>query len=440
MPTKYLLILALSLVATARAQDNEFSLRQVISATPTQTGTIMLLVSTKGDAPSSIIGQNNWTVQMTEGGGQKRSITAKADTAEFDRFDPKTKRGTNVVTLKVADTKFTGLILDGASWNVLFSDGKYLLTASPAKKAESGLKAAKARDDADLYGALSFLTGVGTSPIWMVDVKAGYADSIQHFLHPKSGLNTKHKALNDISTGIFADVQTNTDTKTPTDRTEIDPDSIRTFWKFFSTRRIGHRLYSMYWELQPAAGEFNRSNPSSNFVGGGKLQFVTLPFDKLPMDFNPQIGMEIGENLNSPSVLFKRKVDLSGYDSIRRLVGGADADFYVFRRKIKDPDDPYLVTISGSYVARVLFAPEPFTVSTLVPDSTGKPSRQKVVSMRENTRHNVRADINWNVTKVLGIQLGYKYGSLPPLFELINHQVTIGFVFKAKYLKTHAVQ
>jgi hypothetical protein len=76
----------------------------------------------------------------------------------------------------------------------------------------------------------------------------------------------------------------------------------------------------------------------------------------------------------------------------------------------------------------------------VVDSTTGKPARQKVVSMRQNTRHNVSADINWNATKLLGLQLGYKFGSLPPLFEFVDHQVTIGLVFKAKFAKWHSVQ
>jgi hypothetical protein len=435
-------IIIIALFSTARSQDSDFGLRQVLDPPPVENGTVVIRVSTKGDAPSSITVPINWTVQLTEGAGQKRSITVTPAAVEFDRFDPKTKRGTNIATLTIPAARFGDLAIDGASWTVLFSDGKYLLAASQADSAPKGLKAAKDRDDADLYGSFSFLTGVGTSPIWVIDAKGGGALTLQHLLHPKtSPKDAIHKSWNRIRTGLFADVQVNTDTKAPVDRTQIDPNSIRAFWKVFGTHRIGHRLYSMYWEVQPAGGEFNHSNPSSNFVGGGKVQFVTLPFDNAPLDFNPQFGIEIGKNLNKPSVLFDHPVDLSHYDAIRRFVTGADADLYKFRKQIKDPDDPYLVTVSGSYVARILFSPEPFTVSTLVVDSTtGKPARQKVVSMRQNTRHNVSADINWNATKLLGLQLGYKFGSLPPLFEFVDHQVTIGLVFKAKFAKWHSVQ
>ena len=387
---------------------------------------------------------------MVEGGGQKRSILVKPDNdIEFNRFNPQTNPGgDNVATIRIPVARFNGLTITSASWKVLYIDQSHLLTASQADAAKVGLGAAKARTDADLYGSFSFLTGVGTSPIWMIDMKAGYGDTLQHLFHPhstSSGCQQSCK-LESIHTGLLIDLQTNTDTKAPVDRTEIDPDSIRAFWKFFGTSKVGQNLYSLYWELQPAAGEFDRSNPSSNFIGGGKLKLDIVPplsreqTKKIGMDFDPQIALEIGRNLNKPSVLFKRPVDLSSYDTIRRLVPGADADFYFFRMETKDPGDPYLLTLSGSWAARIPFSPEPFTVSELVLNpATGTSTRQKVVRMRENTRHNVRVDLNWNATKLLAFQIGYRYGSLPPLFQLVNHQVTIGLVFKAKFLNSHSV-
>jgi hypothetical protein len=368
---------------------------------------------------------------MAEASGQKRSMSAHPDEAKFDRFDPATKRGTDIVTLRVPVERFNGLTLEGASWNVLFSDGRYLLTASQADQ-QSGLAAAKSRDDADLYGAFSFLTGVGTHPIWMVDVKGGYSERTD-----KLPLFRNLFPLPTMRTGVFADVQINTDTNAPADRTTIDPDSIRAFWKIFGNNRIGHRFYSLAWEIQPAGGEFNRSNPSSNFIAGGKVQMITLPFGDLPIDLNPIVGFETGKNLNKPSTLFNNPVNLSKYDGIARLLAGADADYYIFRRPIKDASDPYLFSFSGSWVARVPFLPEPFTRSTLVTDSTGKTSRQNLVAVRANTRHNVTAEFNWNATKLLGFQVGYKYGSLPPLFEFVDHQITVGLVFKAKFTKFH---
>ena len=436
MRTRILLILISYFGLSVFGQDAEFGLLQVLKKTQVVGGDVFVRVSTKGTVPPSINDTNDWFLQMTEDGENGRSITVHPDEATLEA-------ATHIVTLKIGAAKLRGLIIPKASWSAAFIDDSHMLNASEPESVASGLKAAKNRDEADLYGNFSFLSGVGTSPIWVIDVKAGYADTLQRLLRPHTP-GQQPGRLQSIKTGIFADIQTNTDTKPPVDRTEIDPDSIRAFWKFFETKRIGHRIFSMYWEVQPAGGEFNRSNPSSNFVAEGKLRFDIVPFNtgrkRVGTDFDPQIGMELGKNLNKPSTLFGQPVNLNNYDAIRRLVSGADADLYVYRKKIKDSDDPYLVTISGSWAARIPFSPEPFTVSELVPDpTTGQPKRQKVVTMRGNTRHNVRVDLNWNVTKLLGFQIGYRYGSLPPLFEFVNHQVTIGLVFKAKYGKNHSI-
>jgi len=420
--------------ATAFCQSKEFSLRRIVTAS-IEGDKVVLEVSTKGPVPSTVNDPKNWKIQATESGGDKRSLTIHSDEASCDCYDRTTNPGgTNVVTVKAPKDKFQPLTLDGASWNVEFSDGKYLLTASQPESS-AGLKAAKGRDDADLYGAFSFLTGVGTSPIYTIDVKGGYSWETGKIPVLKSIITSPTGR-----TGFFVDVQTNTDTKAPVDRTEVDPDSIRAFWKIFGVTGFGaHKPYSLAWEIQPAGGEFSRSNPSSNFIGGGKGQLVIVPFSNIPFDFNPLLGTELGTNLNKPSTLFDQPVNLSNYDAIVRLLAGADSNFYIFRKPISDPDDPYRFSFSASYIARVPFAPEPFTRSEIVTDSTGKSSRQKVVQMRGNTRHYVTTTFNWNATKLLGLQLGYKYGSLPPLFELVDHQVTIGFVFKAKFTKWHSV-
>jgi hypothetical protein len=240
--------------------------------------------------------------------------------------------------------------------------------------------------------------------------------------------------------GIYAEMKTNTDTKPPNDRSTIDPDSIVAYTKLFGIKNLGsHTLHGFKWEFQPAGGEFTRENTNSNFISAGKLR-LDLPF-RFGADFLPMVGTELGVNLNKPATLFDRPADLGRYNNIARLLGGADANYYAFRpNKQISEDDPYIFTFSASWQARIPFTPEPFTTAQFLPDDTGKISRQKVVSLRQNTRHYVQVDATWNVTKLIGIQAEYKYGSLPPLFELVNHQATIGFVFKGTYTGSHSVQ
>jgi len=96
--------------------------------------------------------------------------------------------------------------------------------------------------------------------------------------------------------------------------------------------------------------------------------------------------------------------------------------------------------MSASWLARVPFTDEPFTTAAYLPDPTDATmiTRQEVVSLRRNTRHYVQVDAAWNVTKLFGVQAEYKYGSLPPMFELVSHQVSVGLLFKASYAKDHS--
>jgi hypothetical protein len=76
------------------------------------------------------------------------------------------------------------------------------------------------------------------------------------------------------------------------------------------------------------------------------------------------------------------------------------------------------VTFDGHYSVRLPLIAEPFQragVNGDQPFLTKKP------------RHNVDANLGFLVNNGLGITVQYKYGSLPPSFEFVDHQVTIGF-------------
>ena len=416
-----LLTLALLVAITARADD--FGLRRVLlRPVITATGIVDLEISTQGPQPSDWNVPAHWTVQVTCGGANPASVTFSPASPADLLYDT----STSIVTIHAPVASFAGIDPATATISVVFVSGGRVYSATqrpPAKR----ITAAKARQDADIYLAGSFLAGVATKPIWMIDAKVGYADQL--------GKNAN------VRLGVYGELSTNTDTKAPNDRAEIDPDSIRAYTKIFGSHYVGGpSLYSINWEVQPAGGEFTRDNPSSNFVSGGRLRFI-MPLGGLPVDFAPVIGGELGHNLNKPPTLFDLPVNLGNYNAIARLLGGADANYYVFRPRDKiSGDDPYRFVFSASWLARVPFAAEPFTTAEFVTGSDGTVKRQKIVRMRQNTRHYVQANGTWNLTKLLGVQIQYRYGSLPPLFVLVNHQATIGFVLKGKVASSHSFQ
>ena len=103
-----------------------------------------------------------------------------------------------------------------------------------------------------------------------------------------------------------------------------------------------------------------------------------------------------------------------------RSVIGSDAVFAVASAD-RSAD---VFSISGSYRVRLPAFDEPF-VETLHQATT--------VSLTTKPRNWVQANVNyapWRF-KYLSLNAKYEYGELPPLFMLVNHQITLGFTLKA---------
>jgi hypothetical protein len=113
------------------------------------------------------------------------------------------------------------------------------------------------------------------------------------------------------------------------------------------------------------AGEFSRSDPTSNIIFASTAQMIFVPIKK---DENsraygtvfPVFGIEAGKNLSKPQTIAKTPVDLSHYDAIVRGYTGIDAAFGYMSKDNKTDD----LTISGSYRVRLPAFDEPF-VDTL---------------------------------------------------------------------------
>jgi hypothetical protein len=280
------------------------------------------------------------------------------------------------------------------------------------------LEPAVEKKDAKYYLFGSALFGVSTKPIYILDVK----------------VETEHEFRQNQFVGVRASLTSNAGAEPPNDRSEIDPDSImgaltyQTSW----AKVVGG--YDVFLSLDPVRGEFTRKHPSSNLVTAGFATFARKrPYGLAKGDFlvYPSVGYELGRNLNTPSVLFKRPVNLEGYDRIVRLVPGGRAVYY---RLVETPkkEQIYRFVFDASYQARLLLADEPFVRAEFVLNDAGIGTRQKVTRLRRNARHITEIGATWGLTPLLGLRVQYRFGSLPPLFEFVNHQVTIGMTFKAK--------
>jgi hypothetical protein len=243
---------------------------------------------------------------------------------------------------------------------------------------------------------------------------------------------------------VKSSISTNTDTKAPNDRTEVDPDaidgslSIEHIWTpkrppidpdqpVAATPR--HVLQGIDFDIRPLGGEFARKYPASNLMTKGYANLVLAPW-KVGKDLwaalYPSAGYEIGSNLNQPSILFKQPVDLSGWNGIARAVFITKGELYGLQAKPKD-GSIYRFTLDAAYQPRIPFLREHFVTSEFV---AGK--RVSVTQLRKNNRHKDEEGLNWNFNKFLALRVQYRYGALPPLFEFVDHQATVGLTFKAK--------
>jgi hypothetical protein len=270
----------------------------------------------------------------------------------------------------------------------------------------------KGKDDSDLYFFGSYLAGEGTAPIYSIDAKLSWVPEVR-------------------SSGYFfgaeAAISSNAGASPPASRTRLDPDSI--------TADIALKFdkHHFLFNINPARGEFSRKTNTSDFVPAINVQRLlkSIRFNKRnQMVVYPSLGLETGVNLNKPATLFGQSVDLANYNAIVRIVPGGYAAYYIERPK-PNPSDPYLFQLYVNYTDRVVLKPEPFV--TTVYSGT---KQVQSVSLGTNPRTYVEVGFNWNAAKLVAVTAKYKYGSLPPLFQFLDHQVTLGITFKTKLPKT----
>ena len=340
------------------------------------------------------------------------SATAATVTHPITLKEVQWKPGVARVTLLFPASELTGFDPEKAHWVATFNTPtSQSVTWDPAVK-KGTFAAAKSKDDADLYLFGSFLAGAGTKPLFVIDAKANWMWT---------------RGSWDL--GINSAISANAGAQTPVDRSRIDPDSITAA---FSVQRIlpwhARGIQGFALNLQPLAGQFSRKTAASDILGAAQVKLVPKPWFG-PVRWvavYPSVGYEGGHNLNQPTTLFKQAVNLSGWNIVSRAVVGITGEYY-WLSKSPTADDTYRFTIDASYQSRILFSPEPFVT---VADSKGL--AVNTVILGRHPRPEAEARITWNFSKLMGLQIQYKYGSLPPLFQFVDHQATVGLTFKAK--------
>jgi hypothetical protein len=308
-------------------------------------------------------------------------------------------------------------------WTALFNPPAGMVAVpqvfsyAPAKSnsAKSFFSPVGSTDQPDVLLSGTFLAGGNTKPIYTLHQQAGlYAPPPWNLLG--------------FAPGLTSSVWINQNAQPPNNRTRLDPDSIQaglSLWRVSAIQK--GILYGATTQVNLLNGEFARSDPSSN-ITAGFLTSLVLKRKRLSdsgfATLYPAFGLEGGHNLNHPNQLQGAPVDLSRYGPIFRGVFGADSTI-----GIASPDRTANVfAITGSYRLRLPAMDEPFVQTR---------HEQTTAYLTTKARSWVEVSITYAPWKwkYLALNAKYEYGSLPPIFSLVDHQVSAGLLLQAKQRK-----
>jgi len=123
------------------------------------------------------------------------------------------------------------------------------------------------------------------------------------------------------------------------------------------------------------------------------------------------IGAEAGHN-------YKNELKPKGIGNFWRPKLGADFYFVILKPGIFDR-----IAFSTQYNVRLPQSAEIFKETI---------HGSKKVFLTTRPRHYVASDLNFMLSPAYGISLKYRYGSLPPSFQLVDSNVSVGLIIQLK--------
>ncbi len=149
--------------------------------------------------------------------------------------------------------------------------------------------------------------------------------------------------------------------------------------------------------------EFLEKN--TNLISSAELKWV---YGWRPLNYSLGFGGEVGKS-TSRTV----KQDSNGEEVTSVFRPKAE----VAVAKVWKADHDHPVSFDGSYTLRWPLEPEPF-------QRAGYNDDQPALSRLP--RYWASVDLGFQLTTGIKIEAQYRYGSLPPSFEFVDHQVTLG--------------
>ena len=198
-----------------------------------------------------------------------------------------------------------------------------------------------------------------------------------------------------------------------------DPNSLNFGVKFENPKRLKDEpagLRRIYF-TEAAKFEADRDFKNVNFVGDFRARFRFKWLTTRWANFTPFVGLEIGKNLRSPVLLAKGKL-------IARPLFGAS----LFSTWYRQNEGTYIrsLTFESLYERR-------FPLKAEIALDDNEDGSFIGVPISKAPRDYLKNSLTYNFAKHFGFTLNYEYGSLPPLFKLVDHKFGVGIVFKGKF-------
>jgi hypothetical protein len=306
-------------------------------------------------------------------------------------------------------TLITDSVIDTSKFNyvIIYAEANTpTITLSGQKKPDvkKTFTAAKGKSDADIYLSGTAAGERNSKPSYTIDSKFGYFHNLAR-LEPSG----RYKDLGSIgATGTFVSSQNST----------VDPDSITAAGTYQRAFLFGPSPTGIILTANFIGGEFAKKNKNRNLTTGADAALV-LPSKRLnksekspafaTIDF--LLGVEAGHN-------YRNELQPNGLGNFWRPKLGADFYFLILKPGMFDR-----IIFSTQYIVRLPQSAEIFKETI---------HGSKIMILSTRPRHYVASDLNFMFAPSYGISLKYRYGSIPPSFQLVDNNVSIGFVLQLK--------
>jgi hypothetical protein len=353
---------------------------------------ISVYFSDAGPLAQDVANPDNWTVRLFYASGSPSHTVVLENPVGTNALS-----GSNRADLRTMDT-----IMSGAASTVIQYSGPVGASTYIPCQTSSSVDAAGGKDDADIYLDGSVTPTVGAGPQYDIDTSVGLK------------LSRKHPKVRWFEiTGAVATDQ----------RQKADPDSFR--WRL-AYQIVPSKVARPQYDLGLLGMEFDRTGEARNLIASPRVIIPFGPNPKVDSNGVPKVvmrwelygGVEAG--WNTKDILRFAGTSFPGHNAIFRGVPGSTLYLRWFRV------GPFQeISVDSNYEVRLLATREIFLETRL---HTTDP----VPELRQQPRHHIKTTVAFKFSGAAALTVKYEYGSLPPAFTFVQHQVAIGILLQLK--------